>query len=146
MRWLFTHPLKVDHARIVAAIADAERRTSGRIQVLIARHRTRHPVAAARRHFDRLGLARSPQRNSVLIFVAPRSRNFAVIGDQGVHEKCGEEFWRELVAAMEGWFRKGDFTAGLVHGVERAGRLLAEHFPPAEGGGPASDADVSEVD
>ena len=47
---------------------------------------------------------------------------------------------------MSGHFRKGDFTAGLVHGVEKAGELLAAHFPPTpDGAGPAP-TDVREVD
>jgi uncharacterized membrane protein len=130
MRWIFSHPLKIDHARIASAIAEAERKTSGQIRVLIARHRAPDPVAAAQHHFDRLGMIRTRHRNGVLIFVAPRSRSFAVIGDQGVHEKCGDAFWRELTSAMEVFFKKGQFTDGLVHGIERAGALLSEHFPP----------------
>ena len=146
MRWLFANPVSVDHSRVVAAIAEAERKTSGRIRVLIARHRTKVPVAAAKRHFDQMGLSKAPERNGVLIFLAPRSRSFAVIGDQGVHDRCGEAFWRELVAAMSGHSRKGDFTAGLVHGIEKAGELLAAHFPPTpDGAGPAP-TDVREVD
>jgi uncharacterized membrane protein len=31
---------------------------------------------------------------------------------------------------MEGYFKRGDFTGGLVHGIARAGALLAAHFPP----------------
>ncbi len=146
MRWLFSSPLPVDHARVNAAIVAAEGRTSGRIRVLIARHRAPHPVAAAQRHFQRLGIAQLPARNGVLLFVAPRSRTFAVIGDTGVHEKCGDAFWRELAAAMTGYFKESEFTDGLVHGIERAGVLLAEHFPPESGpAGPATDA-VEEVD
>ncbi len=146
MRWLFSSPLPVDHDRVNAAIVAAEARTSGRIRVLIARHRAPQPVAAAQRHFQRLGIAQLPARNGVLLFVAPRSRTFAVIGDTGVHEKCGDAFWRELAAAMTGYFKKGDFTDGLVHGIERAGTLLAAHFPPgAAPTAPAADA-VEEVD
>ncbi|HVW21408.1 MAG TPA: TPM domain-containing protein [Opitutaceae bacterium] len=146
MRWLFAHPAPVDQGRIVAAIAAAEARTSGRIRVLLARHRAPHPVAAAQKHFGKLAIAGLPQRNGVLIFVAPRSRTFAVVGDRGVHEKCGEAFWRELASAMRGYFQKDDFTEGLLHGIERAGQLLAEHFPPeAAGGGPAAGS-LEEVD
>ena len=137
MRWLFSNPARVAHGRIVAAIAAAERETSGRIRVLVARHLTTDPVAAAGRHFRKMGLDGSPGRNGILIFVAPRSRRFAVVGDQGVHEQCGDAFWTELAAAMEGHFKRGDFTEGIVHGIERAGELLAAHFPP-EGKPPAS--------
>jgi uncharacterized membrane protein len=130
MRWIFSSPAKIDHDLVVGAIQQAEKRTSGQIQVLIARHRAPNPVAAALRHFHKLGMDKSRHRNAVLIFVAPRSRTFAVIGDRGIHEKCGEGFWKELALAMGERFKRGDFTAGLLHGIERAGALLAEHFPP----------------
>ncbi|MEI9960475.1 MAG: hypothetical protein WDM76_04875 [Limisphaerales bacterium] len=44
-------------------------------------------VAVAQKEFIRLGMAKSPERNGVLIFVAPRTHKFAVIGDVGVHAK-----------------------------------------------------------
>ena len=74
-------------------------------------------------------MQQTKHRNAVLIFVAPRSRTFAVIGDEAVHAKCGDAFWRELAGAMTGYFKRGDFTDGLVHGISRAGELLAAHFP-----------------
>lgn len=146
MRWLFSSPSPVDHDRLLAALRAAQRRTSGQLRVVLARHRARDPLAAAQRHFGRLGLGDSPERNAVLIFVAPRSRKFAIVGDRAVHEKCGDAFWREVTAAMTGYFKRGDFTGGLIHGVERAGALLAEHFPSA-GDAPQSAADpVQDVD
>ena len=120
---------KLDHARIVAAISDAEGRTSGEIRVVISRRTTADAVAAAKIQFERLGMTGTAARNGVLIFLAPRSRSFAVIGDTGVHEKCGDAFWTELAAAMTEHFKRGDFTAGLVLGIARAGALLAENFP-----------------
>jgi uncharacterized membrane protein len=64
-----------------------------------------------------------------LIFVAPRVQKFAVVGDEGVHEKCGEKFWQELVARMREHFLREDFTEALLEAVEAAGALLAKHFP-----------------
>jgi uncharacterized membrane protein len=135
----------IDHARVVAAIQTAEKKTSGELRVLLARHKAPDAVAAARRHFERLGMTHTRHRNGVLIFLAPRSRTFAVIGDTGVHEKCGDAFWRELADAMSEYFKRGDFTAGLVHGIERAGALLAEHFPPAAGDRNELPDDIEEV-
>jgi uncharacterized membrane protein len=126
---LFSPSLKIDHARVTAAIAAAELRTSGEIRVLIAREKTVDPVAAARKHFERLGMTNTSERNGVLIYVAPASHNFAVIGDTGIHEKCGEAFWRLLAAEMSARFKAGEFTEGLVQAIEHAGKLLAENFP-----------------
>lgn len=120
---------KLDHDRIVAAITAAEARTSGEIRVLISKQRAEDPVAAAERHFERLQMANTAERNAVLVFLCPTSHTFAVIGDAGIHAKCGEAFWRELADAMVVCFKRGDFTSGLVLGIERAGDLLAVHFP-----------------
>ena len=126
---LLTSKFPLDDARVVAAIAAAEQLTSGEIRVVVAQAKTADPIAAAEKQFERLGMIKTDARNGVLIYVAPASRNFAVIGDQGVHEKCGEGFWRELAAAMSACFKRGEFTEGLVLGIERAGTLLAAHFP-----------------
>jgi uncharacterized membrane protein len=118
----------LQHNAIVTAIRDAEHKTSGQIRVHISPRHVDDPVAAAQAEFLRLGMDKSPARNGVLIFVAPRSHNFAVIGDEAVHAKCGDAFWRKLAEAMTGYFRKSEFTEGVIHGVRKAGELLAEHF------------------
>lgn len=120
---------QLDHALIEAAIAHAEKMTSGEIRVAVIQQPAGNPLATAQEIFAQLGMTKTKNRNAVLIFVAPSSQTFAVIGDEGVHQKCGNEFWRELTSAMETHFKQGNFTAGLQHGIERAGQLLASHFP-----------------
>jgi len=144
MHWRLFMP-KIDHDRVLAAIRAAEARTSGEIRVLIARHKAADPVAAAQAYFEQLGMANSSHRNGVLIFLAPLSRRFAVIGDSGVHEKCGDAFWSDLAKAMGDHFRRKAFTDGLVHGIERAGELLARTFPRSPGDAPAGAPEASEV-
>jgi uncharacterized membrane protein len=127
------HPKKLikqlPHDTLVAAIREAELKTSGQIRVLISHKSVTDPMAAAQKEFVRLGMAKSSERNGVLIFVAPRTHKFAVIGDVGVHVQCGDEFWGKLADAMSGYFRRSEFTEGIIHGVRKAGELLAEHFP-----------------
>ena len=114
---------------IVAAIQAAELKTSGELRVFISHKDAADPVAAAQEEFNRLGMTKTKDRNAVLIYLAPGSRKFAVIGDQGVHARCGDNFWQELARVMATHFRAGEFTTGIVHGLKRAGELLAEHFP-----------------
>ncbi|MDO8543725.1 MAG: TPM domain-containing protein [Opitutaceae bacterium] len=121
----------IDHDRVVAAIAAAERRTSGEVRVVVSRVPAPDPIKAAQAQFERLGMTQTAARNGVLIFLCPRSHTFAVIGDRGIHDKCGAAFWQDLAGAMSARFRRGDFTDGLVLGIERAGALLGEHFPRA---------------
>jgi uncharacterized membrane protein len=52
-----------------------------------------------------------------------------VLGDEGIHAKVGPDFWSDVTKAMSDRFRSGDFTGGLVHGIETVGRELATHFP-----------------
>jgi uncharacterized membrane protein len=121
------------HDDIVTAIRAAEQKTSGEIRVFISRKIVADPVAAAQAQFERLGMTKTRHRNGVLIFVAPTARKFAILGDEGVHQKCGDEFWRAVAAKMSGHFVKAEFTAGIVHGIHQAGELLAAHFPPQPG-------------
>lgn len=114
---------------IVAAIRAAEQKTSGEIRVLISRRKPKDAVEAARKAFVKLGMTRTRLRNAVLIYVAPRARQLAVVGDQGVHERCGEEFWRQMAEEMATHFKAAKFTEGVVHAVRKAGELLAAHFP-----------------
>jgi len=124
---------RFDSERIVAAIAAAERGSSGEIRVHVTRRKPANLEERALRRFHRLGMAKTRNRNGVLIYIAPGLRRFRILGDTAIHEKCGEEFWKEVASAMEGHFRKGEFTEGVVRGVERVGEVLARHFPREAG-------------
>lgn len=120
---------QLQRPRLEEAIRAAELKTSGEFVVIIHHRPVADAVAFAREEFLRRGLQKTRDRNGVLFFVAPESQTFAVIGDEGVHQKCGQPFWDELAAVMTEHFQRGEFTTGLLAGIERAGGLLAEHFP-----------------
>ena len=122
---------KVDHDALVRALAAAEAATSGRIRLFVTRKRVSDPVAAAEKRFHRLGMAAHPEQNEILLYVAPISRKFAVLGDTAIHEKVGDTAWEEISAALAVHFRAGQFTEGLLNAITRAGALLALHFPAA---------------
>ena len=123
----------VDHDKIVAAISAAEERTSGEIRVFISRRNPRDVLKIANRWFKKLKMDQTPDRNGVLIFVAPRVHKFAVVGDSGIHAKCGEAFWIQVVEMMQSHFKSEKYTDALVSGIGRLGKMLAEHFPIASG-------------
>jgi len=120
---------RLDEAKIVAAIAAAEQTTSGEIRVFVSGKKPHHTMARARQRFEKLGMTRTRHRNAVLIYFAPRVRQFAVIGDTGIHEKCGTAFWEEAVAEIGEHLRADRFTEAVLHTVEKVGTLLARHFP-----------------
>jgi uncharacterized membrane protein len=123
----------LDHERIVKAIQDAEARSRGEVRVHVSRQAVAEVQPAAARQFEALGMTRTAERNGVLLFVAPVSQTFAVIGDEGIHARCGPDFWKDVAAAVETDFRAGRYTDGIVKGVARVGEALATHFPRKEG-------------
>jgi len=123
----------LDHDHIVKAIQDAEARSRGEVRVHVSRQAVSDVESAAARQFEALGMTRTAERNGVLLFVAPVSQTFAVIGDEGIHARCGPDFWKDVAAAMETDFRAGRYTDGIVKGVARVGEALATHFPREEG-------------
>ena len=124
---------RLEHDRIVKAIVAAEAKTSGEIRVFIQRGEIDDVVAAARTRFQKLGMTATRERNAVLIFVAPRSQKFAVIGDEGIHQQCGDAFWRQLVEAIGDHFKREEFTSAIVQAIEVAGERLAQHFRRRDG-------------
>lgn len=120
---------KLDSDRIVSAIARAERQSSGEIRVHVTRRKPDDLEARARRRFEMLGMTKTAERNGVLFYIAPSVRRFQILGDAGIHERCGPDFWKEVAADMEESFRRAEFTEGVVRGIEKVGEVLARHFP-----------------
>src|ERR1051326_8374305 len=96
---------QLDQDRIVTAIAEMERQTSGEIRVFVSHRAVDDALHAAAHQFDKLQMQKTEQRNGVLIFVAPRSQTFSIVGDQAIHAKCGDSFWIEVAAEMTGLFK-----------------------------------------
>jgi uncharacterized membrane protein len=119
----------IDVERVKAAIAEAERATSGEVRVSVAHFFWGSVRRAAESAFARLGMAATKDRNGVLFFIVPARKKFVVLGDEGIHAKVGQEFWDRVAGLMSGRFRKGEFTEGLVEAIGEAGRQLAAYFP-----------------
>ena len=121
---------RLNHQRIISAIAAAEGKTSGEIRVFIDRTDVQEdPLAFAEKKFMQLGMHKTAERNAILILVAPRTQKFAVVGDEGVHKQCGQEFWQKMVDAMRVHFQEEEFTDAIVEAIQTAGDLLARSFP-----------------
>jgi uncharacterized membrane protein len=130
---------RIDQERIVGAIRAVEERTRGEIRVHASNRAVDDAEGEAARQFERLGMTATAERNGVLIYLAPRSQRFAILGDSGIHEKCGPDFWKQVAGAMEHDFRAGRFTEGLLKGIAVAGDALARFFPRTDA------ADVNEL-
>jgi uncharacterized membrane protein len=119
----------IDTPRIEEAIRAAEHRTSGEVRVSVAPLFWGDVRRLAEKAFQRLGMTGTQQHNGVLFFIVPSRRRFVVLGDQGIHDKVGQEFWDRVVTAMSDQFKAGNFTEGIVRGIHEVGEQLSTHFP-----------------
>ena len=120
---------RLDEARIIDAIAEAERKSSGELRVYVSRRKRTDPLAFARKRFLQLGMTNTRHRNAVLIYLVPHTGQFAIVGDRGIHEKCGDAFWQEVTARMSDLLKQGRFTDAILDAIQKVGDVLARHFP-----------------
>lgn len=121
--------------RIVAAIGEAEQHTRAEIRVHLASKVRKDIYTDAVANFKKLGLFKTELRNAVMIYVVPSSKQFAIVGDVGIHEKVTDAFWQEVRDAMEAGFKR-NMGDGIVKGIEMAGAKLTEYFPIGHGANP----------
>ena len=121
----------LDRAAIVDAIRAAEAKSYGEIRVHLHHGAVRDAKAEAEKAFLKLGMDKTARGSACLIFVAPESRAFAVVGGAGIHEKVGDGFWEDARDAARARFAEGRFTEGLVAAVVKLGDALALFFPRA---------------
>ncbi|HEY4335642.1 MAG TPA: TPM domain-containing protein [Puia sp.] len=115
---------------IVEAIQAAEKCTSGEIRVFVeSRCRYVSPLDRATEVFARLNMQRTTARNGVLVYVALKDRQLAILGDQGIHQKVGQEFWNEQVRNILSHFNKADYAGGIASVVTEIGHALESNFP-----------------
>lgn len=116
--------------KVVNAIREAERRTSGEVRVFIeSRCRFVDPMDRAAEIFWSLQMDRTAERNAVLIYVAVKDHQMAILGDQGIHEKVGAAFWKEEIDKMRLHFQREHYMDALVLAIEDVGHALDDHFP-----------------
>jgi len=120
-------------AEILAAIRKAEDNTSGEIRVHLETSIQGDVLDRAAWIFKKMKMHETAERNGVLFYLAVDIRKFAIIGDKGINEKVGENFWDSIKHVMEEHFRKGEFSEGLIRGILMAGTQMREHFPFKKG-------------
>ncbi len=120
---------KEDEQEIVASIGIAENNTSGEIRVHIEKQTSLSPMDRAIEVFHQLEMERTKDRNGVLVYLAYESKQFAICGDIGIHEKVQDDFWNSTKEIMLAHFKKGNFKQGLIDGILKAGEKLKTFFP-----------------
>ncbi len=121
---------KEDKLAIREAIQGAEKQTSGEVRVYFEQNTHGETVLQrAVKAFAKLNMQKTQDRNGVLFYIAFEDQQFAVLGDQGIHEKVTQTFWDTIRGMLTQYFAKEEFVPGLVAAIEEVGRQLETHFP-----------------
>ncbi len=120
---------KEEEAEVVEAIRLAEKNTSGEIRVHIEKETSIAPIERAVVVFNELKMDNTRDRNGVIIYVAVKSKQFAIYGDKGIDEKVADDFWNCTKDIMMAHFKNGNNKQALVDGIHNAGEQLKNHFP-----------------
>ena len=97
---------KEEQQLIIDAIQTAEKNTSGEIRVHLENFCFGNEVKRGQKVFTKLKMHATKERNGVLIYIAVSSRKIAIIGDEGIHQKLGNEYWENLVKNLISQFQK----------------------------------------
>lgn len=120
---------KEEVALIVSTIAKAEKRTSGEIRLHLEDSCKKDVLKRAEEIFVKHKMHKTAQRNGVLFYMAVKTKDFAVAGDSGIHQKVTQAFWENINQMVLQHFKEGKFAEGLCKGIELCGEQLHKHFP-----------------
>lgn len=116
--------------RILGAIQAAERQTSGEIRLFVEDFCDRdYPVERAEEVFQLFGMFNTKLRNGVLIYVAEKSRMFAIWGDSGIHARVGFQFWDAEKQLLRSFLQQEQACEGICQVIGQIGAQLARYFP-----------------
>jgi uncharacterized membrane protein len=119
-----------ENNRIMEAIREAEKQTSGEIRVFVeSKCSYMDATDRAAEIFSRLQMHNTAERNAVLIYIAVKDHQLAIFGDEAIHKKVGNEYWNKLVSHMASHFHQQHFAEGIRQTVLEIGEALQKNFP-----------------
>ncbi len=119
-----------ENQQLVDAIQKAEQQTSGEVRIFVE-SKCKYVDALDRAHeiFFSLKMNETELRNGTLIYVAVKDKQAAVFGDEGIHQKVGTQYWKDVVTKMLFQFRNQKLADGICQGIYDLGEALKFYFP-----------------
>ncbi len=115
---------------IINSIRNAERLNESEIRVHVDYDLSNIDIMdAAIKTFHKLGMHKTKHRNGVLIFILPERKQFAVIGDIGIHEKVKNTFWEKINKLLQEYYTDSRFVYGTCEAISLIGQELTMYFP-----------------
>lgn len=121
-----------EQQQIIDAIALAEARTNGEIRLHIEAYCKDDAYKRAQAVFEQLNMHATEMRNGVLIYVAYEDHKLAILGDKGIYEKTGADFWVAEKDLLISYFKKDAYADGLSKAIVDVGEKLAIFFPKTD--------------
>mgnify|MGYP000725033629 CR=1 FL=1 len=118
-----------DQLKVVNAIQEAEKNTSGEIRLHIEDYCKEDVMDHAAFIFEKLEMHQTQLRNGVLFYVSIDPHGFAILGDVGINQKVADGFWENIKNHVIENFKKGQYATGLSEGIVMAGEQLKKYFP-----------------
>lgn len=120
---------KDQQQQVKVAIENAELQTSCEIRVFVEDFSKIDVLDRAAFQFKKLAMHETALRNGVLIYLATEDKKFAIIGDVGINQHTGNEFWDSVKELMLTEFKKEDLTTGLIIGIAAIAEKVKLFFP-----------------
>lgn len=77
--------------------------------------------------FSQLKIWDTEKNNGVLIYLLLADRDVEIVADRGIDRHVGHDGWDVICHEMELMFRRGEFEAGILYGIEKIGLVLEKH-------------------
>ncbi|GIV33820.1 MAG: hypothetical protein KatS3mg031_1355 [Chitinophagales bacterium] len=115
--------------QIIQAIQKAESLTSGEIRIHVEDYCRHDPLLRAEEIFLKIGMHKTRARNGVLIYIAARDKKLAIVGDKGINDLVGSDFWNEEKQLLIEHFKNGKYAEGVIKVIGIIGEELKKYFP-----------------
>ena len=115
--------------QIKSAIAKAEKLTSGEIRVHVENNVLIDVLDRGAYVFEQLGMHKTKHRNAVLIYLAVKDGQFAILGDAGIHQHVGDDYWNSTRDQLRTDFNEAEFATGIERAIMDIGEKLKHFFP-----------------
>lgn len=118
-----------DEKKIIQAITDAEKFTTGEIRVHIEAKCKKDPLDRAKTVFGELEMHGTEARNGVILYIATKDRKVAVFGDEGIGQLVEDNFWQDEIDKLTGEFKEGNFEQSIESVIGDIGEKLKQFYP-----------------
>ncbi len=123
-----------DFLKISTKIKEVESKTSGEVRVSIKETRTIKQkkmslYEIALNEFYNLRMDKTIDKTGILLLLLLKEKQFQIVADEGINNIVGQSTWDKIRDEIQLYFIRGNFTEGILSGIEKMGNVLAEHFP-----------------